>query len=93
MKTQALCTDNFKSCLGLCGNPIYLSVFKQHYVFCAFLCDKDSRVETGLWFDRRRWGVWGGWGRQRGGGWTVQKMLRESSRSDENILNANLKGG
>lgn len=31
-------------------------------------------------------------GRQRGGGWTMQEMLRVSSRSDENILNANLKG-
>lgn len=49
------------------------------------------RLDSGLTDGGGECGADGG--RQRGGGWTVQKMLRENTRSDENILNANSKGG
>lgn len=89
MKTQTLCADNFTSCLGLCGNAIYLSVFKQHHFVCAFFVIKTPvwRLDCGLTDgsgERRK----DGW-RQRGGGWSARKIARLSIWSDENILNAN----
>lgn len=85
MKTCTLCADNSTSCLGPCGNPIYLSALKQRWFFCAFLCDKDSHLGTGLCFDRQGGGREG----RRGGVLGAQKTPRVSSQSDENILNAN----
>ncbi len=83
-KTCTLCADNSTSCLGLGGNPIYLSALKQCWFFCAFLCDKDSHLGTGLCFDRQRCG-----GKEEGRELACWKIPRVSSQSDENILNAN----
>jgi len=68
-------------------SPIRPSALKQRWLFCAFLCDKDSRLETGLCFDRH---MWWGWGKREAGGYySAQKISRVSRQSDENILNAN----
>lgn len=80
VKTCTLCADNSTSCL--CGNPIYLSALKQRWFFCAFLCDKDSHLGTGLCFDRQRWGGWGG-GRGKGREGVLKRSENTQSKQSE----------
>lgn len=84
-KTCTLCADNSTSCLGLCGNSIYLSALKQCWFFCAFFVIKIPIRGLAFALTDRGWEGWKGGKR----GWSAQKIPRVSSQSDENILNAN----